>query len=64
MMVTHISIVVIQMGRAGQIQEIKNQPTNRTLSPLHEVWMGKVKAGGTLRNSGEMVEILGWKVIC
>ena len=62
MTVTHIGTVVIQMRRARQIQEINTQPTNRTLSPLYEVWMGKGKADGTLRNSGEMVEILGWKI--
>ena len=62
MTVTHIGTVVIQMRRARQIQEINNQPTNRTLSPLYEVCMGKGKADGTLRNSGEMVEILGWKI--
>ena len=52
------------MGTARQIQEIRKQATNRTPSPLHELWMGKVKADGTLRNAGEMVEILGWEVIC
>ena len=61
---TDINPVVIQMGTARQIQEIRKQATNRTPSPLHELWMGKVKADGTLRNAGEMVEILGWEVIC